>query len=227
MLVGAVERGLRVIVFASLGLQLPGCAGEPEARPDTGYVCPQEVETVPDAWDGEEPCEDEREGYFTGRFERSDGEFTSASFTYGLFDPCSAEWVCEIQGSSEVGPATEPCPDCEWHFATTPVTASVLSGPGCADLGWSDGDLDGYLEYDWGFLPTDSYYYRGWTLYEDAVLLHSVYDDWYRVAANRLPSEEGLPVQCAENMVTNEEDHVEFTTWGAYVSFSFWQAHHR
>lgn len=92
-----------------------------------------------------------------GEFVTDRGAFTSANFGIGLFGLNEGDWVCEIRGDlAYEGEADPGCPDCLWSFDLGPIEESRALGPYC-DAFFSDGELDGANDFQWGFANSYDY----------------------------------------------------------------------
>jgi hypothetical protein len=127
--------------------------------------------------------------YWTGGFEADGAAFSSGTFGWSYFGLGRGDWVCETVGAFDyVGPAPDGCPDCAWAWDLSAVRDSHATGDACGagDIDWADGDLDGQLDYSWGFAEAYDYDYHGTPLvFEDVVLLYT--DSWFAFAFS-LPS---------------------------------------
>ncbi|MFZ5481386.1 MAG: putative metal-binding motif-containing protein [Myxococcota bacterium] len=127
--------------------------------------------------------------YWTGGIETSRGSFVSGRFGWSYYGLQMGDWVCVAEGEMEYeGRGADGCPDCTWAFNLSAIQNSTAEGDYCqsGNIQWSDGDLDGYIDYDWGFAETYEYDYDGNILvFETNVLLYST-DGWF-VFAFSLP----------------------------------------
>ncbi len=122
--------------------------------------------------------------YFVGEFATSRGAFSSAEFGYGFYGLQSGDWACTVTGPMEdEGRAPAGCPDCDWSFDLSAVSNSQANGAYCADFGVTDGYLDGYVDYAWGFAAEYDYDYGGSPItFENTVFLYIDY--WFPFAFN-------------------------------------------
>ncbi len=113
--------------------------------------------------------------FWVGEFTTSAGEYVDARFGYGAYGLAMEDWACFIDGTLPYeGDAPAGCPDCDWAFDLGPATGSVASGDYCADFGISDGAIDGYFDYAWGFASTYYYDYNGTPLpLENTLVLYA------------------------------------------------------
>ncbi|MFN7145202.1 MAG: hypothetical protein ACK4YP_15620 [Myxococcota bacterium] len=122
--------------------------------------------------------------YFVGDFQASGSTFRSAEFGYGFYGLGSGDWICTITDSLEnEGRAPSGCPGCEWSFDLSGASGSRAEGTYCDQLGITDGYLDGYVDYSWGFASEYEYDYNGSPLLlENALFLYVDY--WFPFAFN-------------------------------------------
>jgi len=122
--------------------------------------------------------------YFVGNFQARGTTFTSAEFGYGFYGLGSGDWICTVVGELESeGRAPTGCPDCAWSFDLSAASNSRAVGDYCDQLGITDGYVDGYIDYSWGFAETYEYDYGGTPIaFENTLFLYTDY--WFPFAFN-------------------------------------------
>lgn len=172
--------------ITALSLLLAGCPPGDEDK-ETGSD-PSESGWVIDGTEATEaPCVDTGIAalYIVGEIGTRAGEFVGGEVGMGAYGMAADDWVCRVVGAvAYEGEAPPGCPDCEWAFDLSPIAGSIAVGDACADFGWSDGTLDGYFDYSWGFSSTYYYDYAGTPLRLENTVFLWLYDYWYPFAFN-------------------------------------------
>ncbi|MFZ5481497.1 MAG: hypothetical protein ACOZNI_32345 [Myxococcota bacterium] len=172
-------------------LLLVACTGTPPT--DTGPDADTDVDTDTDA-DTDADADTDPPGdtgvaaaYWVGGFEADGTTFVAGRFGWSYYGLAAGEWVCTATGQFDYdGEAPGGCPGCTWAWDLSALRDSLAVGDACqsGDIAWSDGDLDGYVDYAWAFAETYEYDYNGTPLtFEDNVLLHGTYG-WFVFAFN-------------------------------------------
>jgi hypothetical protein len=113
-----------------------------------------------------------------------DSTYVQGHFGYEFLSVRDGSSLCAVMGELEYeGAAPRGCPDCDWSFDLSAIQNSVAGGTYCDDIGITDGYLDGYIDYSWGFAETYYYDYGGTPIpFENTVLLYTDY--WFPFSFN-------------------------------------------
>jgi hypothetical protein len=184
-----LDKSLKLALFASVAL-LSACptTDEDKDTSDTDTDADTDADTDSDTDTDTDTDTDVDTGLalalFIGGFETAGGEYVDANFGFGYYGLAAEGYICESTGTLPYqGDAPAGCPDCAWSFDLGPTEASVATGTDCDDFGLSDGALDGYFDYSWGFSPVYNYDYNGELLpLENSVMLYI--DGWFSFAFN-------------------------------------------
>ncbi|MFZ5481496.1 MAG: hypothetical protein ACOZNI_32340 [Myxococcota bacterium] len=193
-----IDKSLRAALLGGAALLFTAC---PPPNEDTGEKDDTDADTDTDSdsdADGDSDTDTDADAdtawavsYFVGGVEQSGGEFVAGSFGFAYYGLGIGDWICVASGElTYEGDGAAGCPDCEWAFNLSPIQNSTAEGDYCqsGSIVWSDGDLDGYIDYDWGFADSYTYDYNGTPLYfETNVLLYSTSIGYWFVFAFNLP----------------------------------------
>jgi hypothetical protein len=181
------DKSLKLALFAGVAL-LTACPPTDDNKIDSGITA-ADTDTDSDADSDTDSDTDADTGlvqlYFVGDFATAAGEFSSADFGLGMYGIGMDDWACTITGDlTYEGAAPAGCPDCEWSFDLSGQTNSTATGDYCDQFGFTDGSMDTYNDYSWGFASTYYYDYNGSPLpLEDSLFLY--YDgSWFSFAFN-------------------------------------------
>lgn len=175
-----------VLACALLAIALPGCAGDQPATAgtvDTEVAADSDTNADTAAETGLEPKDSGgiAMAFVVANFATSSGEYVDAELGYAFYGISAGEFVCTLTGTLPYeGAAAAGCPDCVWSFDLGPITGStVTDGAYCESLGFTDGRMDGYFDYDWGFAPSFVRMYDDTPVYyENALFVATGAGDW-------------------------------------------------
>jgi hypothetical protein len=191
-----LDKTLRLSLFAGAALLFTACP--PTNKCDSGEVCESGVSDADTDTDSDADTDADTDTdtvetglaqfYFVGEFVTSGGEYTSGSAGYALVGLDSGDVLCELTGELPYeGEGPAGCPDCSWAFDVGGAENSTGVGDYCDQFGWTDGSLDGYMDYGWGYAPVYYYDYNGTPLaLEKAIMLYlgGDTDYWFSFAFN-------------------------------------------